>query len=304
MIALKKIVTCLDLTTTDDKIIAYTSFLCDILDIEEVSFLHVNNRYEVPSEIREQYPNLVVNFTDKLQAEAIEKVEKNFSCKKPKVTVSAVDGNAVEEILKKAKEIRTDVILMGRKPSHEASGTVPAEISRLSKCSVMIIPNTCEPGLKNIQLTMDFSKYSIMAMEAALQLAEKTNANIYGQHVYHVPSGYHSIGKTYQEFAEIMLGHAKRDFLRFEKHMNIEDRKIEMIYSLDDDLQPTDKIIEAANERRPDLLVIGSRGRTKAAAVLLGSVAKKLIQKLVDTPLLIVKDRKEGLSFLEALRQL
>jgi nucleotide-binding universal stress UspA family protein len=304
MTSIKTIVTCLDLTNTDDKIIQYTSFLCEILEIEHVTFLHVNNRFEIPKEITDQYPNLVEDFTSKLKVEMEEKVKGQFTCGSVIPEVVAVDGNAVEEILKMAKKVRTDLILMGRKPCHEASGTIPAEISRLSKSSVLIVPNTSPAKIDTIQLTLDFSKYSTLAMEVALLFTEKTNAKITGQHVYHVPVGYSSTGKTYAEFSEIMLGHAKRDYQRFIKNIELKGRQMDIVFTLDSDTKPTDRIINLAYENRPDLLVIGSRGRTKAAAVLLGSIAKKLIQNLVDVPLLIVKDRKEGMSFLEALKQL
>ena len=48
-------------------------------------------------------------------------------------------------------------------------------------------------------------------------------------------------------------------------------------------------------------IVIGSKGRTQAAAIILGSITEKLIRLDSTLPLVVVKQRKHNLNFLEAL---
>jgi len=49
-----------------------------------------------------------------------------------------------------------------------------------------------------------------------------------------------------------------------------------------------------------DLIVVGTRGRTAAAAVLLGSVTERLLSS-TNVPLLAVKKKGTGLNLLEAI---
>ena len=72
-------------------------------------------------------------------------------------------------------------------------------------------------------------------------------------------------------------------------------------FVLEDDIPYA--IREAVDEQEADLLVLGSRGRTNSAAVLLGSVTEKMI-RTTDVPIVAVKKKGANLSFLDALLQL
>ena len=74
--------------------------------------------------------------------------------------------------------------------------------------------------------------------------------------------------------------------------------------ALDDDPHPADKIYKTGKEMGVDMIILGSKGRTSAAAFLIGSVAEKLVMENSDIPLLLVKKGKENLGFLDALFKL
>ena len=63
----------------------------------------------------------------------------------------------------------------------------------------------------------------------------------------------------------------------------------------------TDNIMDFAHSIKTDLLIVGSRGRSRSAAVLLGSVAEKLVNSNHDIPMLVMKEKGENMGFLEAL---
>jgi nucleotide-binding universal stress UspA family protein len=52
-------------------------------------------------------------------------------------------------------------------------------------------------------------------------------------------------------------------------------------------------------KHKTDLIVVGSKGKTAAAAVLLGSVTENLI-RMTNTPLLAVKRKGETMNLLKA----
>jgi nucleotide-binding universal stress UspA family protein len=63
-------------------------------------------------------------------------------------------------------------------------------------------------------------------------------------------------------------------------------------------------IFNAAKSSRADLLIMGSRGRSKASAMLMGSVADGLVRINREIPLLVVKNKNENLDFFDALLKL
>lgn len=176
------------------------------------------------------------------------------------------------------------------------------KIAELSSCSILFVPKHADIKIDNLVVAMDFSQNAESALEQALHIAEAgENVNVYGHHVYQVPHGYYKTGKSYEEFADIMLANAKKDAQKFYKKYNIPETKCIMTYSLTEDDKIHDELNAFAEKQNADMILIGSRGRTAAASILLGSVAEKLLHYDNNIPLFIVKNKKENMGFLEAL---
>jgi hypothetical protein len=60
-------------------------------------------------------------------------------------------------------------------------------------------------------------------------------------------------------------------------------------------------LLEEAIKMGADMILLGSRGRTQSAAILLGSVAEKLVMVNNVLPMLIFKKKGETVGFFEAL---
>jgi nucleotide-binding universal stress UspA family protein len=121
-------------------------------------------------------------------------------------------------------------------------------------------------------------------------------------HLYEVPHGYSKTGKTYEEFSEIMKENAKNDFRKFVSKHNHPELECEMI--LNDGKNAGNLILEFATKIEADMILLGSRGRTTSAAVLLGSTAEKLIHVNKYLPMLIFKKKGETMGFFDALFKL
>ena len=98
-----------------------------------------------------------------------------------------------------------------------------------------------------------------------------------------------------------MLENTKKECERFFKKMNLEGVDYDHTFALDDDPHPADKIYRTGLEEKVDLIIIGSKGRSGPASVLIGSVAEKLVEEGDDMPIMIIKMGKENMSFLEAI---
>ncbi|UJL47331.1 universal stress protein [Virgibacillus sp. NKC19-16] len=134
-----------------------------------------------------------------------------------------------------------------------------------------------------ILLAVDGSEHSIRSVDYAIRLAEKFDGTI--DAVYVVD------GDT-----------AKKDVLHASNKFEIEKKRKEKIKPIKDLLnqsgvifgthilhgEPGPTIVEFANEREFDCVVIGSRGLNNLQTFILGSVSHK-VAKRVECPVLIVK---------------
>jgi nucleotide-binding universal stress UspA family protein len=120
-------------------------------------------------------------------------------------------------------------------------------------------------------------------------------------HVYAVPAGYYKTGKSYEQFAEIMRGHAEKNYGEFIKKVDLKGITATPIFKLEKkEYKGIEEVIE---EHDIDLIILGARGRKAGVGVLLGSVTEHLI-RTTTIPLLAVKKKGTGMSLLEALLKL
>tara|TARA_R100000005_G_scaffold96330_2_gene82419 strand:+ start:5106 stop:5978 length:873 start_codon:yes stop_codon:yes gene_type:complete len=289
----------------DKGLIQYASMIAQILEVDSVYFLHVAESLELPAEVQEKYPDLVAPLDETLEHEIRGNVEKHF--KTPAgcdVQIKVATGQVTEEVLKMAKVKVIDLMILGRRHHRSNAGLNSSKIAKSSPSSVMYVPENPKMELNKILIPIDYSEHSQMAFEIGMALQKQTGAKLMSNHIYRVPKGYYKSGKTFDEFADIMLENTKKDSEKFFKKMELGDTKFEHTFALDDDPHPADKIYKTASEKGADLIILGSKGRTSAAAFLIGSVAEKLVYESGDIPLFLVKKGKENLSLLEALFRL
>lgn len=303
MYNIDRLLVALDLTEMDDTLIRYTSFMAKLFKTEKVYFFHVADTYDLPEEVKKNYPDLLAPKDESihkiLETKIEEEWESGYECE---ISIELKEGNAIDQLFKWIDIKRVDMILMGRKKISDGSGVMPQKVSKLAHASVMIIPEGAESKLSKIVIPLDFSRHSKLAMEAAISLRKASGAEINALNAYYVPSGYHKAGKTKEEFAEIMKNHAESDFSQFMKKNKFKEN-IPCHFVLDEG-SPADKIYGYAEESKADLIVMGSKGRTGLASILLGSVTEKVINYQSHIPLAVIKDKDENMGFLQALLKL
>jgi nucleotide-binding universal stress UspA family protein len=265
---------------------------------EKVHFVHVANSLDIPSEIRSQYPALLETVDEKHRMQ--ETVKEHFECHPDsEVAFEVVAGVALVELLRLARQEEIDLVLVGKKTGDEGDSILPKQLARKAPCSVLSIPEGAEPRITKVLVPVDFSEYSADALDVAIAFASaSTLPDILCLHVYEVPVGYYKSGNTYEDFAEILRQGAEKTYRRLLSRFDLKGVSVTPLIKLAPD--PSWAIRELVVEKCVDLLVVGARGRTVAAAVLLGSVTERLLRS-TDVPLLAVKKKGEGLGLLDAL---
>jgi nucleotide-binding universal stress UspA family protein len=210
-----------------------------------------------------------------------------------------VEGDPFVGIIQKVREEDIDLVILGRKTGKESNRNLPLKLARKAPCSVWVIPEGSEGSIRSVLAPIDFSENSRDALEIALSVALAGNLGaLSALHVFKVPIGYHKSGKTYEEFAKIMKKNARDEFKEFKKGMDLKGVKVTPLFVLNDN--PAKAIKAVAKRKKTDIIVIGAKGRSLAALVLLGSVTEKLIET-TPIPILAVKKKGEGMGFLKAL---
>jgi nucleotide-binding universal stress UspA family protein len=134
---------------------------------------------------------------------------------------------------------------------------------------------------------MDFSAHADHALDYAIALAEKLQARLTLLHVIqqiHMGVGDVATALPYAYIQDIEAGVQ----VEMEKHLKrVEAAKLEGDIAIVHGV-PFQCIIDLAQEKNVDLIVMGTHGRTGLQHVLLGSVAEKIV-RLAPCPVLVTR---------------
>lgn len=301
---LKKIMVCLDLSEMDDTLIRFTSFIARIMKSDRIYFVHVAKSLDMPKGIRSKYPNLFAPVDEAISKSIAVRLDQLFRSPEDCTTeIEVREGNPEDKILKTARQKDVDLLILGKKAGMEGEGILVSKLAKIVHRSVLLVPETLPKTVKHILIPVDFSRHSLVALKQAIKIDETTSSRIHisCQHVYQLPIGWHKTGKSEEEFASIMKGHAENDYRKFLKKLGKDEQEIPCTFSLLRNGNPAKAIYRHAVKEQVSMIVMGSKGRTAAASALLGSTAERLAHYDKNIPLLIVKDKNENISFLEAL---
>lgn len=296
-----KVMVGLDLTEMDDILIKKTAAFVEFLGIEKCYFIHVAKDLEIPEEILERYPNLVAPSDESIEAIISTKLKELQFPAQVEVEVFVEEGShPLDTFLRWAKLKDVDLIIMGRKEDLAGSGVLANGVAKKAPCSILLFQEKRAVVFpKKIIIPTDFSEHNHMIYSFGERIADDLGAELVPIHLVKVPHGYSKTGKSFEEFADIMKENAQKDFKKYVSKHNHPNLSCEIL--VDDERNPGEQIIDYAQKIGGDMLLLGSRGRTSSAAVILGSTAEKLIHSNKVLPMLIFKRKGETMGFFDAL---
>lgn len=179
-------------------------------------------------------------------------------------------------------------------------------VAMLAPCSVLMVPDGVSLSLARLLVPVDFSEASSLALSEAARIAKRAGSAVTVLAVEPEEDpwlDWHDYPERYQDTLEQFVDKAVgrgHDF----------DCLVEPQHSLSPSLSPdlsgteglrtAESIWEVAVRLRSTLIVAGTRGRTRTASILLGSVVEKVIQ-LSTVPVLAVKGPGAQLGLLDGL---
>jgi nucleotide-binding universal stress UspA family protein len=143
---------------------------------------------------------------------------------------------------------------------------------------------------KSILVPTDFSEYSDRAIKQAVDIAEQNNAKIY---LLHVVDKLQQCAIDYCIPVETMMKVQSDSEKEASRKMQDEAKKITQAKKIDVTFDvksgvPFEEILKGQQERKADLIVIASHGRTGIMKSLIGSVADKVMRE-AKCPVLLVR---------------
>ena len=209
------------------------------------------------------------------------------------------EGKPLEVLLDQIVKKDIDLVVIGRKKAAKDTRRLPINLARKAPCSVLIVPEESDTAPSNILIPVDFSEFCKDALTQAIQLALANNiSTLHILHVFKLPLGYYKTGNSQEEFTEIMRGNAKKDYEKFVSQIDLKGLRLAPIFIRHD--KPSQVIEQVIEEKKIDLIVLGTRGRNAGAGLLLGSITEDVILN-TRVPIMAVKQKGTGLLILEVL---
>ena len=143
---------------------------------------------------------------------------------------------------------------------------------------------------KSILVPTDFSEFSDRAVQQAVDIAEQNNAKIF---LLHVVDKLQQCAIDYCIPLETMMKVQSDSEKEAAKKMQeeadkiLKAKKIDVVFDVKSGV-PYEEILKEQQERKADLIVIASRGRTGILKTLVGSVAERVVRE-AKCPVLLVR---------------
>ncbi|KTD32072.1 universal stress protein [Legionella israelensis] len=238
--------------------------------------------------LKQPWPANFVQFSAKDQQIELLKLEKSMEEKLQSmvqpfssaisVNTSVLLGRAVDEIIRFTKDNQGDLIIAGAHGQYYISdhvlGTTSGDIVRQGNTPVLLIKKEPSFSYNKILIATDFSEASKKAVEFAFQCFPEARfqllhiVDIYYRQFLNVDD----VGKNERNNPTKDIFEKLDDFLKSckVKHDKFEKKIIGGYLA--------DAIIMQSKNWGADLLVFGTQGRSKLHYLLIGSVAKRLVQ--------------------------
>jgi MFS superfamily sulfate permease-like transporter/nucleotide-binding universal stress UspA family protein len=271
---------------TDRDILRYAARQASLGIGGEYHFVHIldDNAADVGQAQIRQMENKMRDFVDPFFSPLASKPKLNYK--------AIVSTHILDSLLEQIVQEQANLVMLGHhKPlaTHRALGS---HLAMLAPCSVWVVPDDSSEEIRNIIAPIDFSTPSKESVANAVGIAQRTGSDVYALHVYFDESSI-----RYEEHVEKIRhneGAALENFLSLIEKDGV---RIEGVFA--ESSKPANEIIRQAKERESNLIVIGTRGRSKAASILLGSVASQVLAE-AEIPVLAIH-HGTGLGLKEAL---
>ena len=200
----------------------------------------------------------------------------------------------MDRLLTYVAENQVDVLFVGQAAEPSSRKTLTRRLAMKAPCSVWIVPEDGPTRLRRILIPVDFSEHAADAVCMATSLARLNGGtDCIVLHVY-----FNEAVTTYDGYDEVLRGREQEAYQEFIAPIDRQNVRLTPLF--EEGVNVGHVIGRVAKEREVDLIVMATRGRSRSAAILLGSVTEEMIRE-ASVPMLVVKHLGARMGVLQAL---
>lgn len=288
----------LDLTLTDQILIAYTKRLFEILKPKKVYFIHIQKEYEFPPELN--MPSVEPQTRESIRVRLEELVKNSFP--EDRIECEVFKGEPSFDLWRETYLHGIDLFLAGSKHSSKGRGIIPKRFAKKAFCSTLFVPDNAVVQLTKIFVPLDFSDNSREALSLAIKLTEKSDdCEIICHNVYELPYAYSLTDSPRQRYVELMEKNTAIQFHEFTSNMPHNNIEINSIFQVRDYPYIAEHIKNEAEAQDADMIIMAAGGKSKLSRIFLGSETEKMVEMEKNIPLLILKIKEKKVKLWDIL---
>lgn len=212
-----------------------------------------------------------------------EQVEELTNRKRTHISVQVVLGRAYMEILEMSDKMDAEMVILGT--HHQGGlrdmfrGTTVERVIRVGHVPVLVVKDRVHGPYTEVMIGVDFSVFSRRAIELAVSFVPGASFNLV--HAYHVPF------KGFLHSKSLKQEVKRQEQIEFQSM--VDEEMATFLSSLSAENPTLNTVMQEGGVRnviyeqvqilKPDLLVIGTHGRTGAARAFLGSAAEDILNQ-------------------------
>ncbi len=265
----------------DETLVRYAALLARLGGTKEIRFAHVADPSEPAAELRASMRAAVAGEVAGTGAE---------------VVCDVLHGTLTDRLIAYVTEMQADLVIVGAKKHRLA-----ARLAMISPCSVAVVPAGRPATLRHLMVAFDFSAGAVDTLQWSTALAAADPAiQCTALHVItHESVDLFADTESEAAQAEAMAGvldaadtHGVHVVPRLAVATRSTEVGLQYRLSLPGAIEGMDvahTILAEADACGADVVALSTRGRTRSAAILLGSVAEKVIER-ARVPLLVRRE--------------
>jgi nucleotide-binding universal stress UspA family protein len=212
----------------------------------------------------------------------------------PEARLHIGHGDVLDTLIDTAAAVGADVLMMGQ-ASTGRRRRMARRLAMKAPCSVWMVPCGTPPAIRRILAPIDFSERSADTLSVAAALTEASGQDeCDALHIY-----FNDAAVSFDEFDEALAGDRWQRFSIFTAPVDLHGVFTRASFVECSRVAPA--IVRFAESAGSDLIVMGTRGRSTSAAVLLGSETEQVLMSS-PVPVLAVKHFGSRLRLFRALR--
>jgi nucleotide-binding universal stress UspA family protein len=297
VLSIREAVVAMSLGGADDATLDYLAFFADVVPMQSGFFLHVQPPFDIFNALFESEAQSVVSNFD-LHADLVQQMDQSVQSRFTNIGPAQLqtdvrEGDPLEEILRAAADLNADLVVAGKSTTGELHGILAANLVRKAPCNVLVIPDQARARIRRILVPIDFSPYTVRALQTAAALAAQLpeTVEIIVSHVYQLPTIMaYRINKTQDDLQAIIEADRKAALEDFVRNFAPElSGRVRLEVWRHENTGIAEHLFNFSVANEVDFIIMGAKGHSKVELLFMGSVTERLLQLNERIPVWVIK---------------